>query len=322
MIPERIIRDLIIETHEIYGHIGSKKLFMMLNENFYYKKFRNKINQIIKSCKNCQFNKHLQCGNFTEMQTIETSAPNELLSIAFYGPLTISTAKCAHILVTIDAFSEYVGLYPIVNASTKTVIKKLIDDYIPKYGKPKRILMDHGTQFTSPKLLEKLKDLGIKYTFTSIRHPCANIVERTNKELGRLFRSLIKIKHTEWFTKLPIIQKILNEVHHDTKEFTPIELHFNRKPTRFWTTLFNFEKPGPSIEQKLEPTAKKIRKKGNHGADKHANKHKFTRFEIGDHVLIKANRVSDKDQKIIAKFLSIWEEPYELAEKYRIILSL
>ena len=83
--------------------------------------------------------------------------------------------------------------------------------------------MDHGTQFKSNKLLKKLDELEIKYTFTSIRHPCANIVERTNKELGRLFRALIKVKHTEWFNKVPIIQRILNETHHETTGFTPIE---------------------------------------------------------------------------------------------------
>lgn len=69
---------------------------------------------------------------------------------------------------------------------------------MPKYGKPKRVLMDQGTQFMSEKkLLVKLKDKGIKYSLVSVRHPCANIVERTNKELGKFLRALIRSKHTE-----------------------------------------------------------------------------------------------------------------------------
>lgn len=85
--------------------------------------------------------------------------------------------------------------------------------------------MDHGTQFQSPKLIKKLDELKIKHTLVSIRHPCANIVERTNKELGRLFRALIKLKHTERVSKVPIIQNILNEIYHETTGFTPIEIH-------------------------------------------------------------------------------------------------
>ena len=95
------------------------------------------------------------------MQSITAKAPREIMSMDFIGPLPVSTARCTYLLVTIDAFSKYVVLYPIVKATTATVIKKLVEDYIPKYGKPEKIIMDHGTQFQSPKLLNKLNELNI-----------------------------------------------------------------------------------------------------------------------------------------------------------------
>lgn len=156
------------------------------------KKLKNKVNQILKSCNNCQYNKYSQNGNFAELQTIETNAPNEILSMDFYGPLPESTARCKHLLVTIDTFSKFVKLYSMVKAKAKNVVYKLTKDYIPKYGKPSRILLDHGTQFTSDTLINELNELNIKYTHVSIRHPCTNIVERTNKELGRFFSIVIK----------------------------------------------------------------------------------------------------------------------------------
>ena len=145
MVPDNIINDLILETHEIYGHVGAKKVFEILNEAFYYKKLRNKCNQLIKKCENCQYNKHNQQGSYVQLQTIETKAPNQIMSMDFYGPLPISTSKCTYLLVTIDAFSKFVVLYPIVKATTATVIKKISEDYIKKHGKPEKILMDHGT---------------------------------------------------------------------------------------------------------------------------------------------------------------------------------
>ena len=53
-----------------------------------------------------------------------------------------------------------------------------LNDYIPHFGKPKAILSDHGTQFTSEKWINKLKGEGINPIFSFIRHPQSNPVER------------------------------------------------------------------------------------------------------------------------------------------------
>ena len=62
--------------------------------------------------------------------------PNEILSIDFHGPLPASKGGFKYILSTIDAFSEYVLLYPLRRANTKAVINKLSKDHFPKHGKP------------------------------------------------------------------------------------------------------------------------------------------------------------------------------------------
>ena len=140
-------------------------------------------------------------------------------------------------------------------------------------------------------------------------------MERTNKELGRLFRTLIKTKHTEWVSKVNIIQNILNEVHHETTGFTPLEIHLNKKPTRFWEKLFDINKNETTIENKLMLVEQRIRKKGNYRAKLHADKHKFAEYKIDDLVLIKANNISKAESKITAKFLALYEGPYRLKQK-------
>ena len=61
-------------------------------------------------------------------------------------------------------------------ATTKATINKIFNDYIPRHGKPEKILSDQGTQFTSRKWVNKLKSENIKCMFTSIRHPQTNPV--------------------------------------------------------------------------------------------------------------------------------------------------
>ena len=131
-------------------------------------------------------------------------------------------------------------MYPIKKANTATVIRKIFGDYIPKYGRPKGILSDHGTQFTSEKWIKALENEGIKPIFSSIRHSQSNVVERVHRELGRFFRTFVKERHTGWAKYLDVIQKIINETHHETTGFTPIELHLNTKPTRVWEKWIRF----------------------------------------------------------------------------------
>ena len=76
-------------------------------------------------------------------------------------------------------------MYPIKKANTATVIRKLFQDYIPTYGKPDKIICDHGTQFTAKLWSKKLQEENITLIFSSIHHPQSNVVERVHRELGR-----------------------------------------------------------------------------------------------------------------------------------------
>ena len=57
-------------------------------------------------------------------------------------------------------------LYPIRRANTKAVISKLTEDHFLKYGKPLKIITDHGTQFTSPQWSYFLNEINIQPVFS------------------------------------------------------------------------------------------------------------------------------------------------------------
>ena len=123
-------------------------------------------------------------------------------------------------------------LYSTRRANTKAVISKLTEDHFPEYGKPLKIITDHGTQFTSQQWSYFLEEINIQPVFSSIRHPQSNIVERIHRELSTLFRSLRRENHSSWWTWIKIIENCMNETHHDTMEFTTMEVHLNKKPKR------------------------------------------------------------------------------------------
>ena len=101
-----------------------------------------------------------------------------------------------------------------------------------KFGKPSKIITDHGTQFTSPIGLEFFNEKGIQPVFSSIRHPQNNIVERIHRELSRFFKCLIGENYGSWWSWINMIESCMNETYHENIQFTPIELHLNKKPKR------------------------------------------------------------------------------------------
>lgn len=252
------------------------------------------------------------------MQPIIVTKPNEILSIDFYGPLPTSNGGVKYLLTTIDCFSKFVVMYPIKRANTDTVIRKIFQDYIPNNGKPEKIICDHGTQFTAEKWKKKLDHEGIKIIFASIRHPQTNLVERIHRELGGFFRTFIPGKHSNWFNYVPIIQNIINETYHETTEYTPLELHTNKKPTRVWEKYFkpiNMDAPH-AHERKIFLAGERLKRKLTSRAKKeNAKIKKHATFDQGSLVMVRTNNLSNLEKKQIAKFFHIYEGPYIVKRK-------
>ncbi|XP_033221135.1 uncharacterized protein LOC117175536 [Belonocnema kinseyi] len=132
-----------------------------------------------------------------------------------------------------DTFTKYTKLYPIRKATSEVAIQKL-DEFAKEIGAQQKVLSDQGTQFTSYKWRQALEQRKMKMILTSIKHPQANIVERVNRELARLFRTLIPPdQYSGWYRQLENIETVIDESHHDTTEITPYEAMWGRKPRRW-----------------------------------------------------------------------------------------
>lgn len=317
LIPKSVGTLLAAEVHEMYGHVGAQKVFRIISEQFVCKGLRHIINQTVSVCDSCQRNKYTNRTCAAPMQNIIPERPGDLLSIDFYGPLPTSRGGVKYILVTIDAFSKYVVLYPIKKANAVIVIKKIFEHYTNNYGKQRRIQCDHGTQFTGSRWAKKLKEENVELIFSSIRHPQGNIVERVNRELGRFFRTFVGDKHTNWVNYINIIHKCINETTHETTEFTPLELHCGIKPERMWKKWISSEINDfkQTQEEKIYLARERIKKKGERRSERWNKDRVFTELQIGEEVLVKANNVSDSDQNKISKFFSIYEGPYVVKRK-------
>ena len=110
VIPVGVANKIIAECHEIYGHVGSRKCYRLLCEDFYFPHLYRTIRKQISTCVSCQKNKVYVQGSYAEMQNILPTRPGELVSLDFYGPLPAGKYGLKNILAIIDVFSKFIRL--------------------------------------------------------------------------------------------------------------------------------------------------------------------------------------------------------------------
>lgn len=204
-------------------------------------------------------------------------------------------------------------LYPIKRQTTKAALNKLVDQYIPEMGKPKRLLADNGT---SPVWATELRKAGIQALYSTVRHPQSNPTERVMRELGRLFRILCSDKLTRWARHISDIDFFLNVTTHFSTGFTPIELHFERKVKEQVMNLITFPiLKDISHEAKIFLAREKIL--ANYEKRKRAQgRFSTVLFKVGDLVMVDETKQSDAIKKLTHKFFHLFYGPYRISRVF------
>ena len=200
VIVPNVLREVLIKWyHEELGHFGAKKVTLAILENFVWFGIYKDVRVYVSKCDDCQRVKHPSKYLYGPRQSVLRDAPNKLVCVDLFGPLVRTKYGCQYILVTIDVFSKYVRLYPLKKATARACLRKIMDDYVEKVGKPEEILSDHGTQFTSKLWRQGMEEKGIKVLYSSIRYPEGNPCERVMQSIGRILRCYVSDKHTAWY---------------------------------------------------------------------------------------------------------------------------
>jgi hypothetical protein len=84
-------------------------------------------------------------------------------------------------VVAVEYFSKWIEVKPLATITSVTVQKFLWKNIVCRFGVPKAITVDNGTQFDAKTFKDFCDQIGTKIHFASVRHPESNgLVEIAN----------------------------------------------------------------------------------------------------------------------------------------------
>jgi transposase InsO family protein len=113
-------------------------------------------------------------------------------ALDFVGPISPMSRRKNYILVCTDYVTKWVEAKDLFRATEKSVVEFIYEDIFTRFGVPREIVTDQGTQFTSKMMKELTEKYGIKHCKSSPYHLQANgQVESTNKVLEAILTKIV-----------------------------------------------------------------------------------------------------------------------------------
>lgn len=271
LVPTKCRNNLLRELHSC--HEGIVKMKTTARSYFWWPSLDKDIERVVESCKVClSFRSEPSKAILTPWKREEKVY--DRVHADFLGPL-----KGKMFLVIIDSFSKWPEIYIMSTTDSKATIDKFRDCFA-RYGLPKVLVTDNGSQFVSEEMSEFLSMNGIQHKTSAPFHPATNgQAENCVKSFKIGIQKLLRDRQNNCLSLETLVSRYLfsyrNSVHCSTG-ITPSQLMFQRK-VRTRLDLLTVDKNNK--EEKMINNFKGMRK---------------TVFEVGDRVLCRDYRNPNK----------------------------
>ena len=224
VVPVTQIRDILVDHHDslMAGHFGIAKTFKGISARYWWVGMFNAIKQYCDSCEVCAKNKIDSHPTKAQLNPIQSNGIFQVISMDFKGPLTETKNGNKYILAFFDLFSKYCECVALPSTEAELVARCFYERIISRWGMPRSVHSDQGSNFVGKIMTELCEILGIKKTKTSPFHPEGNgQIERFNSTLGAALRRFVNPQTDNWDDILPAIVYAYNTSVHSTTGVSP-----------------------------------------------------------------------------------------------------
>ena len=205
VVPETAVKLILEKVHLTLGHAGQKKVENALRSRYWWPHLRRDVYNFCSNCDLCAMIKSPTKKRRAPLLSILTGYPNELIEVDAIGPLPETQRGNRYIIVMVDHFTKWCEAIPMQRIDAISTARCIFNNWICRWGAPKQIHSDRGSNFESAIVRELCYSLGIKKSRTTAYHPQGNgVVERTNRTLKSLLQAFTNTENTRsWDLNLP-----------------------------------------------------------------------------------------------------------------------
>ena len=232
VVPQTRRRLIMSQAHDspLGGHLGSDKTVSKIKDNYYWVNFKADVREYCRQCEECAARKPKLKHKKAPMRPYVIGSPMERITTDIMGPLDRTTSGNKYVLVVTDTFTKWTEAYALPNIESKTVARKIAEEWVCRYGTPVFLHSDQGRQFESRVFQEMCRILGIKKTRSTPLRPQSNgQVERFNRTLGAQLSIYSGEQPKLWDRHQPFVLGAYRAAQHDTTGMTPNYLMFGRE---------------------------------------------------------------------------------------------
>jgi hypothetical protein len=236
--------DIVKRCHDSItaGHPGRVKTFELVQQTFWWYGMRKFTYQYVDGCATCQSTKNLPNRPHVPLVPIpptEDATPFATVSMDFIMDLPLSNGFDAITVFVDHDITKATVIVPCNTTITAEQTARLYQDNVwRRFGLPKKIISDRGTQFTSRFTQELCRLLGITQAMSTAYHPQTDgQTERMNQELEQYLRAFCNARQTDWSTFLSTAEFAHNSRKHSTIGQTPFYTLMGYEPLALPTVL-------------------------------------------------------------------------------------
>lgn len=236
----------------------------------------------------------------------------ERLAVDILGELPETEQGSRYILVIADYFTKWTECFPMRNMETTTIAKILVEEVITRFGIPRTIHSDQGSQFESKLFQEVCQLLNITRTRMTPYHPQSDgMLERFNRTLTDVLMAYRSAEH-ETTGMTPNKLMLGREVSTPLDLIFPVPSGIRTIPMHKWAWEMQ-EKMAEAHTFVRENTGKNMCRQ----KQVHDRRTSYEKFDIGDKVYV---YFPIKKPGTSSKFTSFWRGPYNITGKLSDVL--
>ena len=200
LVPEALRRRVVLDLHNL-AHPGVKASVKLVRERFFWPNLSRDVHKIVSTCVPCQKAKIVRHTRPAVQQIPMPAARFEHIHLDLVGPLPPSNGF-SYLLTIVDRFTRWPEAVPISDISAITVCRAFLLNWVARFGLPRLVTSDRGTQFTSSLWSTMSQLLGIQLNSTTAFHPQSNgMVERLHRRLKEALKA--RLTSSDWHDQLP-----------------------------------------------------------------------------------------------------------------------